>query len=1450
MAKKTRKTEPAQPKRKATRKAKATLTVSREIEISGRVKDKANASVENLTVEVWHKKDWVNIPPSNTIMIHSAKTSAQGVFSFRITDDDFERLNLPPKLNIFFTVLQGSKPIKSTEDSPLRGVDSDVRDIVIEVDLPGERQFFIIGQVTDIQHPDRVGGLRLEALADRNGIPHSFGSDVTTAPGTTAPGSFHIQFSETYLRERFPDPEWPEFYFKAFCKNLEIPKIDRLEISRPSETVIEAKIRLIVPDECGSGNGMFKVSGVVRDRDCKPASGLTVRAFDKDLRSEQPLGLPATTDKNGHYEITYSSTDFSADEQGSADLIVRAYLPGEVIPSAESPIIIYDAKKEETIDLVIGGKCRGPSEYDLLIAEITPLLDGLTSPADLVENTEHQDITFLSNETGQDRQRINFLAVAYRSKNQTGQPAEAFYGFFRKGLPTDLPALLANSRETLRSALEAAIEENIIPARLKDEVENILNHLQDLDVEQPVFLVNPAVLFGNLNDLRSLPPAQAGYITAKLNEQFHVEILNAIGTVSDAMTRAAQTAVAIIDYQNFKGVDLFTVIKQGILAGVKMDKNLAQEAADVEARLAGLPSAKVSDALHLNAPLRNNPIFVADLRRAITAEFSQLAGVGQQAAKKLVQKNLLFDDIDDKTLSDLVKDGVITDQQKVGMRFTIDLAKLSGDNVALMTILKTEGMNSVADFVSKTKSDWQRLITDKKLPLPPGDTAETYAENILFNIELTYPTQSLIERLLSIQTTQVDLLDSVNSLLDNNDKLIDGVNPATIDQKGIKAAQRKNLQQNLQELTAFANTYCHLGVADIINNKTLNLSQKKRAIVGNLQLLGTFYQNNKQADLRLVNFFDAEGGDVNWHNIPAESRPLLRKQLMSYQRTLTLADSTLDRQTLLGKGYESAQAITGVTKTEFVSTSGLPLGQSRMIYARSQEYALTTSHNYATIRDTFWGNFDDFDVSNTDPLLVNDLRKIDGFGDLFGPQDFCDCEQCRSILSPAAYFVDLMHFIEQHVSKPVFINPNKQNHPLYLKNRRGDLWKLRLTCENTHTLIPYLTIVDEVLENYLKTVVSGDIFEKLSDPSEKISFGLPFNLPLEELRLYLSHFGITLHDIYRILKQAEAKVWRAKINLSKDEFGVITTPDPTGVKFRFGNPASFTDFEVQDFIRLAGITRQQLDELLALRFNPDLQNITVAKKSLADELQNFPEILKNLTNDRRDFIHRFIRLWRKIPWSITELDLVLTALKDATLIGTDVSPDAVLYLAQLKDIQDKLKLNVEELCPLVHQLPVSREFPLPPPKQADLRLYERLFDLKKLFGEKDPVTHELNTSVTFHHYSLNKNNPNDKEIDPKTPLLLGGLGISETELLLLFDLLKNEMPFDSNGDTTLDRRRISLLYRHARLAKALKLHPLSAQGLCQRTFSDSSSRIIEFVVVVGVKVQGVSDRVPQCYEYL
>ncbi|SRR6266702_6235033 len=66
----------------------------------------------------------------------------------------------------------------------------------------------------------------------------------------------------------------------------------------------------------------FVVKGQVRHADGSPLVGALVRAFDKDLRTAEPLGEPATTDQAGRYEITYTAEQFSRAEKGSADLYV------------------------------------------------------------------------------------------------------------------------------------------------------------------------------------------------------------------------------------------------------------------------------------------------------------------------------------------------------------------------------------------------------------------------------------------------------------------------------------------------------------------------------------------------------------------------------------------------------------------------------------------------------------------------------------------------------------------------------------------------------------------------------------------------------------------------------------------------------------------------------------------------------------------------------------------------------------------------------------------------------------------------------------------------------------------------------------------------------------------------------------------------------------------------
>src|SRR6476620_3210968 len=99
-------------------------------------------------------------------------------------------------------------------------------------------------------------------------------------------------------------------------------------------------------------------------------------------------------------------------------------------------------------------------------------------------------------------------------------------------------------------------------------------------------------------------------------------------------------------------------------------------------------------------------------------------------------------------------------------------------------------------------------------------------------------------------------------------------------------------------------------------------------------------------------------------------------------------------------------------------------------------------------------------VQNTgSPLLSNIIGRINWkesptLSSLFGSMDMCECEHCQSVYGPAAYFVDLLQFLRKGSSEAFTT----------LTKRRPDLIYIDLSCENAETPLPYLDLVNEILE--------------------------------------------------------------------------------------------------------------------------------------------------------------------------------------------------------------------------------------------------------------------------------------------------------------------------------------------------------------------------------------------------
>lgn len=154
---------------------------------------------------------------------------------------------------------------------------------------------------------------------------------------------------------------------------------------------------------------------------------------------------------------------------------------------------------------------------------------------------------------------------------------------------------------------------------------------------------------------------------------------------------------------------------------------------------------------------------------------------------------------------------------------------------------------------------------------------------------------------------------------------------------------------------------------------------------------------------------------------------------------------------------------------------------------------------------------------------------------LFGSQDYCECEHCRSVLSPAAYLVDLLQLIE------------RWGGPAYetLVARRPDIPNIPLSCENTNTLLPYIDVANEILEYFVAhgkleeeaahdtagassaellaepQYVMGPAYDRLCQSHFPIQ--LPFDLGVETARQLCDRFQAPLDRLLEVFSSADLK---------------------------------------------------------------------------------------------------------------------------------------------------------------------------------------------------------------------------------------------------------------------------------------------------------------------------------------
>lgn len=489
-----------------------------------------------------------------------------------------------------------------------------------------------------------------------------------------------------------------------------------------------------------------------------------------------------------------------------------------------------------------------------------------------------------------------------------------------------------------------------------------------------------------------------------------------------------------------------------------------------------------------------------------------------------------------------------------------------------------------------------------------------------------------------------------------------------------------------------------------------------------------------------------------------------RAGALKVERLYQITPSNEAMEALSRTGLDSALQVAAHTRESFVAKFGGQFPnemQAALVHRKAQEVH-SQALSIATMFLTYRRQPNLYSLTGTLKSSIDLDPQIAGAAtleDLYGSMDYCTCDHCRSVLSPAAYLVELLELIDRADEPHTLDNPFE-----VLLSRRPDLQHLSLSCENTNVALPYVDIVLEILEHW---VVNGDLAtfaghnvrpdattaDLLANPdyvndaaydtikAAVFPPGLPFDAPLEQLRHMFEMWDISLPAALDIFgERADAN--REWLDLNGPEYAILTD-----IKFRtlpeyFGEPAATTISELNSvignaktFCRRAGISYTELVQILRSRFaNPGselmslLETLHVSLEQIqqhhdgalsdADLLNLIPAgldptafggdipawleanhgrimgtiVLHDLepqdVHPESDFstvelrlagpvangnqltamsfhrLHRFLRIWRKLGWSIPETDAALVAFlpADPAALTTETIDNALVEL--------------------------------------------------------------------------------------------------------------------------------------------------------------------------------------------
>jgi len=928
--------------------------------------------------------------------------------------------------------------------------------------------------------------------------------------------------------------------------------------------------------------------------------------------------------------------------------------------------------------------------------------------------------------------------------------------------------------------------------------------------------------------LQKADPTLGKYVTDKMAAERKTEVLRRAKGGSKPFLDALQK----LDYAPGPqaGQGLRQIIENGLVA-LKCNSTIMREAA---AKFKALElSGRLTDPADLDLPIRSQPLFQPELDEASLYKLTDGAKLSDTKAARLATLAGSPALVDDDMLAALVADKTLSAAEADQIGLLVSLCHLAGGDADLAIAIKPV-VSVLPDLAQVTAAQWLDAITHTKAKAPDGLSDSDYASVLRSAAANLYPSDALqaANAPSDIKMLQQALAD-LKPLATKNPKIV-GAAFDDLDTSDAASGQLQKLQAAHQELQALANRHPGLGLAEVLDGKE-SASEKVSEVGRRLDVLKKLRAQNPDQEVLGLDLTEgsADRAALNTDGLSASEAHMAIAHLKAAQRVHAITRHVDHTSAIMAAGYASGCDVAMDSAEDFRSKTGLDEGSSRTYHEKATAAHSRSAHAVVSAIDAYDGPFHRMPVGNVRSGVKDHLKSIPGFADLFGSQDYCNCSECQSILGAPAYFVDLMSFIEQHLTGPVF-RGKKADDALNLKVRRPDLWKLPLTCDNTNTLVSYLDIINPTLENYIavrhlgykgklndRAAIERAVYEEALAKSQA-SFAQPFTLPLEALDIYLEHFSTGRGKIARALGADPATIAMAALRISETIYRQINSVAPDeeflkkvyGLAFAFsGNVGHVKALIVEDLVSKTGYSRADLEQAATSHFvtKNGAYKVTIrSEKSSPDSVQNDVEKISGLNADALHRLYRFTRLLRVLPWTIGELDLILAQLEACgwPLGGAD---DALYRIVQILDLRHRWSDPVDQLCALWSPIPAT-------PKAGSL--FDRLFNFAPLAQTDGPlprpevkIVHAafatFGKAVTVAATSGTAGKKDTRQ--SFTARLLAGLQVSDADLVVLITSLAKPLGADISNPSEIERgfalslENITLLFRHALLARLLNL---------------------------------------------